>query len=44
MIAGSPPESHSNAISMENSSELSATFVCLYQQQQQQEQVLQQQQ
>ena len=36
--------SHGNAISMENSLELSTTLVCLYQQQQQQEQLLQQQQ
>ena len=43
-MAGSRPQSHGNAISMENSLELSTTLVCLYQQQQQQEQLLQQQQ
>ena len=42
-MAGSRPQSHGNAISMENSLELSTTLVCLYQQQQQQEQLLQQQ-
>ena len=43
-MAGSRPQSHGNAISMENSLELSTTLVCLYQQQQQQEKLLQQQQ
>ena len=43
-MAGSRPQSHGNAISMENSLELSTTLVCLYQQQQQQEELLQQQQ
>ena len=44
-MAGTPPQSHGNAISMENSLELSTTtLVLLYQQQQQQEQLLQQQQ
>ena len=43
-MAGSQPQSLGNAISMENSLELSTTLVCLYQQQQQQEQLLQQQQ
>ena len=42
-MAGSRPQSHGNAISMENSLELSTTLVCLYQQQQQQEQLRQQQ-
>ena len=42
-MAGSRPQSHDNAISMENSLELSTTLVCLYQQQQQQEQLRQQQ-
>ena len=43
-MAGSRPQSRGDAISMENSLELSTTLVCLYQQQQQQEQLLQQQQ
>ena len=43
-MVGSRPQSRDNAISMENSLELSTTLVCLYQQQQQQEQLLQQQQ
>ena len=43
-MAGSRSQSHGNAISMENSLELSTTLVCLYQQQQRQEQLLQQQQ
>ena len=43
-MAGSQPQSRGDAISMENSLELSTTLVCLYQQQQQQEQLLQQQQ
>ena len=43
-MAGSRSQSHGNAISMENSLELSTTLVCLYQQQQQQEKLLQQQQ
>ena len=41
-MAGSRPQSHGDAISMENSLELSTTV--LYQQQQQQEQLQQQQQ
>ena len=40
-MAGSRPQSHGDAISMENTLELSTTLVC---QQQQQEQLLQQQQ
>ena len=36
----SRPQSHGDAISMENSLEMSTTLVCLYQQQQQQEQLL----
>ena len=36
-MAESRPQSHGNAISMENSLELSTTLVCLYQQQEQQE-------
>ena len=43
-MAESRPQSHGDAISIENSLELSTTLVCLYQQQQQQEQLLQQQQ
>ena len=43
-MAGSRPQSHGNAISVENSLDLSTTLVCLYQQQQQHEQLLQQQQ
>ena len=43
-MARSRPQSHGNAINMENSLEPSTTLVCLYQQQQQQEQLLQQQQ
>ena len=43
-MAGSRPQSHGDAISMENSLELSTTVVRFYQQQQQQEQLLQQQQ
>ena len=43
-MVGSRPQSHGNAISMENSLELSTTLACLYQQQEQQEQLLQQQQ
>ena len=43
-MTGSRPQSHGNAISMENSLELSTTLACLYQQQQRQEQLLQQQQ
>ena len=43
-MAGSRPKSHGDAISMENSLELSTTVVRFYQQQQQQEQLLQQQQ
>ena len=43
-LAISKTHSLGNAISMENSLELSTTLVCLYQQQQQQEQLLQQQQ
>ena len=43
-MAGSRPQSHGDAISMENSLELSTTLVRFYQQQQQQEQLLQQQQ
>ena len=42
-MVGSRPQSRDNAISMENSLELSTTLVCLYQQQQQQEQLRQQQ-
>ena len=43
-MAGSRPQSHGDAISMENSLELSTTVVRVYQQQQQQGQPLQQQQ
>ena len=43
-MAGNRPQSHGDAINMENSLEPSTTLVCLYQQQQQQEQLLQQQQ
>ena len=43
-MAGSRPRSHGDAISMENSLELSTTVVRFYQQQQQQEQLMQQQQ
>ena len=43
-MVGSRPQSHSDAISMENSLELSTTVVRFYQQQQQQGQLLQQQQ
>ena len=43
-MAGSRPQSHGDAISMENSLELSTTVVRFYQQQQQQEQLMQQQQ
>ena len=43
-MAGSRPKSHGDAISMENSLELSTTVVRFYQQQQQQGQLLQQQQ
>ena len=43
-MTGSRPQSHGDATSMENSSELSTTLVRFYQQQQQQEQLLLQQQ
>ena len=43
-MAESRTQSHIDAISMENSLELSTTLVRFYQQQQQQEQLLQQQQ
>ena len=43
-MAGSRPQFHGDAISMENSLELSTTVVRFYQQQQQQGQLLQQQQ
>ena len=43
-MARSQPQSHGNAISMENSLELSTTAVRSYQQQQQQGQLLQQEQ
>ena len=43
-MAGSRPQSHSDAISRENSLELSTAVVRFYQQQQQQGQLLQQQQ
>ena len=44
-MVGGRPQSLDDAISMENSLEMSTTLVCLYQeQQQQQEQLLQQQQ
>ena len=43
-MAESRPQSHGDAISMENSLELSTTVVRFYQQQQQQGQLLQQQQ
>ena len=43
-MAGSQPQSHGNAINMENNLQLSAALVRYYQQQQQQEQLLQQQQ
>ena len=43
-MAGSRPQFHGNAISMENRWELSINVISFYQQQQQQEQLLQQQQ
>ena len=43
-MARSQPQSHGDAISMENSLELSTTVVRIYQQQQQQGQLLQEQQ
>ena len=43
-MAGSRPQSHGDAISMENSLKLSTTRIRFYQQQEQQEQLLQQQQ
>ena len=43
-MVGRRPQSHGDAISMENSLELSTTVVRFYQQQQQQWQLLQQQQ
>ena len=43
-MAGSRPQSHGNAINMENNLQLSTTLVRFYQQQQHQEQILQQQQ
>ena len=43
-MARSQPQSHGDAISMENSLELSTTVVRSYQQQQQQGQLLQQEQ
>ena len=43
-MAGSRPQSHGDAISMENSLELSTTVVRFYQRQQQPGQLLQQQQ
>ena len=43
-MAESQPQSHGDAISMENSLELSTTVARFYQQQQQQEQLPQQQQ
>ena len=43
-MVGSRPQSHDDAISMENSLELSTTVVRFHQQQQQQGQLLQQQQ
>ena len=43
-MVGSRPQSHSDAISMENSLELSTTVVHFWQQQKQQGQLLQQQQ
>ena len=43
-MVGRRPQSHGDAISMENSLELSTTVVRVYQQQQQQGQLLQQQQ
>ena len=43
-MVGSRKQSHGDAISMENSFELSTTLVRFYQQQQQQEQLLQHQQ
>ena len=43
-MVGSQPQSHGDAISMENSLEPSTTLACLYQQHQQQEQQLQQRQ
>ena len=43
-MVGSRPQSHDDAISVENILELSTTFVRFYQQRQQQEQLLQQQQ
>ena len=42
-MAGNRPQPHGNAISLENSLELSTTLARFYQQQQQQEQLLQQQ-
>ena len=42
-MAGGQPQSHGDAVSMEDSLKLSATVVRFYQQQQQQEQLLQQQ-
>ena len=43
-MVGSRPQSHGDAINMENSLELSTALVRFHQQQQQQEQLLQQQQ
>ena len=43
-MAGSRPQSHGDAVNMENNLQLSTTLVRFYQQQQQQEQLLQQQQ
>ena len=43
-MAGSRPQSHGDAISMENSLELSITVASFYQPQKQQGQLLQQQQ
>ena len=43
-MAGSRPQSHGDAINMENNFQLSTTLVHFYQQQQQREQLLQQQQ
>ena len=43
-MAGSRPQSHGDAINMENNLQLSTTLVRFYQQQQLQEQLLQQQQ
>ena len=42
-MAGGQPQSHGDAVSMEDSLKLSATVVRFYQQQQQQEQLLHQQ-